>query len=333
MPEFAWPYTLLSLPLPLLVRWLLPHATSPIAALRVPFFDRLDDAGPGTRSRGSTWLLGALCWSLLVVAAARPQFVGEPLQQPVSGRDLMLAVDISGSMRTEDMLLDGRRRSRLAAVQAIAGDFIARRRGDRIGLILFGTRPYLQVPLTFDHQTLRSLLDEAEIGLAGKETAIGDAIGLAVKRLRDTAADSRVLILITDGASNRGALDPRRAAQLAAQTGLRIYTIGVGAEEMVVEGLFGRNRINPSADLDEAALRAVAEQTGGRYFRARDTAELAQTHTLLDRLEPVARVDQRLRPVYELYPWPLGAALIGTVLLAVILIRPARLVAETPSNR
>jgi Ca-activated chloride channel family protein len=240
----------------------------------------------------------------------------------VSGRDLLLAVDISGSMRSEDMVLDGLQSTRLQMVQAVAGDFIQRREGDRIGLILFGSRAYLQTPLTFDRTTVQTLLNEAEIGLAGKETAIGDAIGLAVKRLRELPATSnRVLVLLTDGANNAGEVDPLRAAELAVQLDLRIYTIGVGADEMMIEGLLGANRINPSADLDEGLLQEIAARTGGRYFRARATQELEQIYQLLNALEPITVDEEVYRPVRELYPWPLGAALVLSALLA--LARPS----------
>jgi Ca-activated chloride channel family protein len=219
-------------------------------------------------------------------------------------------------MRTEYMILNNVQTNRLTVVQTVAGDFIERRLNDRVGLILFGSRAFLQTPLTFDRTTVKTLLDEAEIGLAGKETAIGDAIGLAVKRLREQPAEgSRVLILLTDGANNAGEIEPERETSLAVQQGIRIYTIGVGADEMVVSGSFGSNRVNPSADLDENMLRNIAAQTGGRYFRARDSAGLATIYALLDELEPVEVDEEVYRPVRELYDWPLAAALSLTLLL------------------
>lgn len=319
MIEFAWIYMIVLLPLPLLLRWLLPRAqASPESALRVPFFAAMPDVSRARRSTYFHALPAAVAWSLLVLAASRPQYIGEPVSLPVSGRDLMLAVDISGSMRTEDMQLNGAPGTRLEMVHAVAGEFIERRAGDRLGLILFGSQAYLQTPLTFDRKTVRLLLEESEIGLAGKETAIGDAIGLAIKRLRQRAQDTAnpVLILLTDGANNAGEIDPRRAGDLAAQQGLRIYTIGVGADEMRVPGPFGNERVNPSADLDETVLREVADNTGGRYFRARDTDELKAIYNLLDELEPVAVDEEVFRPKKELYPWPLAAALLLSYLLA-----------------
>jgi Ca-activated chloride channel family protein len=286
--------------------------------LRIPFFAALEAVADWQPRRGPWWrlALAALAWILLIGAASRPQLVGDPVQLPVTGRDLLLAVDISGSMQADDMVLGGQPVTRLQVVKSVGGEFISRREGDRLGLILFGEQAYLQTPLTFDRATVRTLLLEAEIGLAGKKTAIGDAIGLAVKRLRDKPQENRVLILLTDGANTAGEIEPLRAADIAAEEGLRIYTIGIGADELVVQDLFGARRINPSADLDEDTLGAIAEKTGGRYFRARDTTDLMKIYTLLDALEPVSMEQETYRPIRELYPWPLAAALLISVVLA-----------------
>ncbi len=308
MFRLAWPWVALAAAAPVLVAYLLPPVQRRTgAALRVPFFAQV--AAPPARSRraplrASGWT-AAVAWLLVVFAACRPQWVHEPLEVPVSGRDLLLAVDISGSMKTKDLHLDGAPASRLAVVKDVAGEFIARRTGDRVGLILFGSRPYLQTPLTFDRTTVRQLLEEAEIGLAGEQTAIGDAIGLALKRLRERPAESRVLILLTDGANTTGEASPREAAELAAADGMRIYAIGVGADERVTR------RLSPGGggDLDEDTLRVVAGLGGGRYFRARDAGELEAIYALLDALEPIARDVELLRPVRELFPLPLGIAL------------------------
>ena len=316
--EFAWPWVLLALPLPLLTAWLLPRApASGPQALRLPFYAalsrRLGEAqAPRSRLR---LILATLAWLLLVLAATRPQFLGDPVQLPVSGRDLMLAVDISGSMETEDMRLGNRVATRLAAVKAVAGDFIQRRQGDRLGLILFGEQAYLQTPLTFDRDTTGAQLYEAAIGLAGKRTAIGDAIGLATKRLRQQPQENRVLILLTDGANTAGSIHPLKAAEIAARDELRIYTIGVGADEMTVQGLFGARRVS-NTELDERSLKAIAAKTGGRYFRARDIEGLQQIYQLLDELEPLSEDEETFRPVHELYTWPLAAALLISVLIA-----------------
>ena len=317
MFEFAWLWVFLLAPLPWLLRLLLPPADSGDAALRVGFLDELQ-ALSGRRARAAlpSWRQQAplaLLWFLLLCAAARPQWVGEPLPLPASGRDLLLAVDVSGSMDYADMQWDDEPISRLELVKRLLGDFIEGRRGDRVGLILFGSQAYLQAPLTFDRHTVRTWLDEAMIGIAGKNTAIGDAIGLAVKRLRQRPADSRVLVLITDGANNGGEIDPMVAAQLAADEGVRIYAIGIGADPQH-SGAFGSFGFS-ALDLDETSLRAIADVTGGEYFRARNQAELEQIELTLDRLEPVAQQPTLARPVLALYPWPLALALLGSLLL------------------
>ena len=327
MIHFAWPWLFLVLPLP----WILRRVAAPAtdhqeAALRVPFledFSRLE-SGPQRRvaQRWPLWV-AAIAWLLLVVSSARPQWLGDPIELPVSGRDLMLAVDLSGSMQEQDFHLEGRWVDRLTATKWVAGDFIQRRRGDRIGLILFGERAYLQAPLTFDRDTVRTLLHESAIGLAGKATAIGDAIGLAAKRLRNKEEGDRVLILLTDGANTAGEVDPLNAAELAAREGLKIYTIGIGADAMLIRDFFGTRRVNPSAELDETTLQAIAHQTGGQYFRARDTQELEKIYGLLDELEPVEQDARHLRPRASLYPWFLSVALAlaGWLVLAKVLGR------------
>jgi len=296
------------------------HAESPRAAghgVARSLYATFSRVAAGKQSPPSRWrlLLAALAWVLLVCAAARPQFVGTPVSLPVTGRDLMLAVDISGSMETEDMQLGQQVTDRLTAVKAVAGNFIDHREGDRLGLILFGDQAYLQTPLTFDRETVRTLLNEAAIGLAGKSTAIGDAIGLAVKRLRERPAENRVLILLTDGANTSGSVDPLKAADLAAREGVRIYTIGVGADEQLLRGFFGTQRVS-STELDETTLKAIAQKTGGQYFRARDIESLQKIYDLLDKLEPVSQDEQTFRSIHELYAWPLSGALLLTALLA-----------------
>lgn len=312
MIEIAWPLVLAALPVPWLVRRFLPPApASPAGALRVPFFDGISALGGSARTGSRRrWLLGAMvaAWVALVVAAARPVWVGEPLPLPAEGRDLMMVMDLSGSMAREDFTLGGVPADRLTVVKQVADDFIARREGDRVGLVLFGTRPYLQAPLTFDRATVRTLLDEAEVGLAGDDTAIGDGLGMAVQRLRNRPAESRVVVLLTDGASNAGTLDPREAARLAAEEGVRVYTIGVGADAVAVPTLFGQRVVDPSADLDEETLQAIADTTGGAYFRAKNVEGLATIYRKIDELEPVAAEPLYLRPTKELFPWPLGVA-------------------------
>jgi Ca-activated chloride channel family protein len=331
MIHFEWPWLLLALPLPWLLRWWLPPATvAQQAALRVPFLEDFAVAGSGATGmraprRWPLWL-ALLAWCLLVLAAMRPQWLGDYVHIPVSGRDLMLAVDLSGSMQEKDFVLRGEHVDRLTAIKHVAGNFIDRRVGDRIGLILFGDQAYLQAPLTFDRKTVKALLDESAIGLAGRSTAIGDAIGLAVKRLRQRSEKDRVLILLTDGANTSGVVDPIQAAQLAAHEGLKIYTIGVGADQMMVQDMLGGlMKINPSTDLDEKTLKAIAKLTGGEYFRARDTRALEKIYGELDKLEPVKSDARQFRPRTALYYWPLGASLaIAALLLGLRLTRRLR---------
>ncbi len=319
MISFVWPWLVLILPLPLLVRRLMPPvAQGEEAALRVPFMDGVQISSPTAMTSGrGRWrlALAVVIWLLLVLAAMRPQWLGEAVELPISGRDLMLAVDLSGSMQEQDFVIDGEAVDRLTATKMVATDFIRKRVGDRLGLILFGERAYLQTPLTFDRETVVTLLLESAIGLAGKKTAIGDAIGLAVKRLKGNPQESRVVILLTDGANTAGVVDPVKAAALAAQKGLTIYTIGIGADEMIVRSLFGSRRVNPSRDLDETALKKIAQQTGGRYFRAHDTRELEQIYAIIDQLEPLEQEQQLFHPRRALFHWPLGIALILGLLL------------------
>jgi len=319
--HFEWQDILYLIPLPLLMRYLLPSVKrQQEAALKVPFYQDLLSFGGAQRGAGQqswfTFILLFLAWTLLVVAAARPQWLDEPITLPASGRDLMLAVDTSGSMEIEDLEINGRYVNRLVVVQSVAGDFIERRVGDRVGLVLFGDQAYLQTPLTFDRETTRYMLNEAAIGLAGQKTAIGDGIGLAVKRLRERPDDSRVLVLLTDGANTAGEVDPIQAAKLAAEVGVKIYTIGVGADEMLVRGFLGSRKVNPSADLDEATLKRVAEITGGAYFRARDTKNLEQIYSKIDELEPAITETETFRPVRSLFYYPLAAAFVLSVLIA-----------------
>jgi len=315
MLSWQWPLVLLLLPLPLVVRWLSPTQAQSSTAIRVPFFQQLQslqsEQGVNAKQSISSLLLLWLIWISLLIAAARPTWVGEPVKLPQERRDLMLAVDISGSMRERDMRVGSGYTDRITAVKAVVGDFIKKRSTDRLGLILFGQQG------TFDGSTVKQQLEEAQLGFAGNATAIGDSIGLAIKRLRDRPAESRVLILLTDGANTAGT-EPRQAADIAAEAKIRIHTVGVGAEEIITKGFFGgERRVNPSTDLDEASLQAIANKTGGKYFRARDPKELQQIYAEIDRLEPVPD-EQTFRPTRSLLHWPLSVCLALCLLLVIL---------------
>jgi Ca-activated chloride channel family protein len=313
MPEFAWPWVFFALPLPWLV-WLVLRPILPGQALRLPHASLSWSVADRLPVRSATpWLL-ALGWLCLLVAAARPQTLGPPQAQQRSGRAMMLAVDLSGSMRTPDMQLGGQQLSRFGAVEAIAGDFISRRSGDELGLILFATHAYLVTPLTYDLNAVRAQLQSASVGLPGTETAIGDAIGVAVKRLAALPEQARVVILLTDGVNNSGSIAPQDAARAAKAAGVRIYTIGVGATRMVVPGLFGDSVVNPSADLDADMLTYLAHETGGQFYRATDGNQLADAYRAIDTLEPMPQHGPSLRLHHEWFRLPLAAAIVCLLL-------------------
>jgi len=319
--QFVWPWIFLLLPLPLILRLLLPASErNRDVPLYVPFIEDFDSIQHSTSFiNRNKWLMiiASIAWCCLIFATARPQWLGERVDIPVSGRDLMMAVDLSGSMAADDFDLNGRVINRLQAVKIVAGEFIQRREGDRIGLILFGQQAFLQTPLTFDTSTVNTMLQESLIGIAGKATAIGDAIGLAIKRLHGKTAENRVLILLTDGANTAGEVSPITAAELAAKQQLKIYTIGIGAANRQVGGLFF-NRTVKNTEIDEKTLQTIAQVTGGKYFRAHNTEELNKIYSLIDELEPVEQDTQSFRPVKALFMWPLAIALILASFIAIL---------------
>jgi len=314
MLQLANPWLLLLIPLPIIIYGVFPAARKlGFSALKVPFFNKIinikTQALTGVGVSLLALLLGLLLWSLVVLAASGPRWLGAPVTLPQSGRDIMLAVDLSGSMRIPDMTLHGQYFNRLTVVKAAARKFIAARKGDRLGLILFGTRAYLQTPLTFDRKTVLQMLDDASIGLAGPQTAIGDAIGLAIKRLEKAPGKSKVIILLTDGGNNSGVVSPISAAEMAKQLGIKIYTIGIGANQLVVRGIFGPQVIHPTSQLDEKTLKQISDITDGLFFRAKNTRDLNKVYESLNQLVPVVSDKNIFRPITPLYPWPLGIAL------------------------
>lgn len=330
MMHIAWPWLLLLAPLPWLVARWLPPATNAHFALRVPFFREVLAVGDGAqslaqRSSQTRWPVISI-WLLLIISATRPQWLGEPVALPLSGRDIMLAIDLSGSMETPDFSRGNQQLSRLDVVKETAQEFVQQRVGDRIGLILFGTRAYLQAPLTFDRETIAAMIDDATIGLAGKDTAIGDAIGLATKRLHDENVPHRILILLTDGANTAGAIAPLKATEIAAQDELRIHTIGIAADDSAfgTRDVFGGiHMMKTASDLDEDTLRSIAEKTGGKYFRAKDATGLREIYQQLNELEPHESDQAVLRPTRELFFWPLAIAA-GSIFLLLLLRLPWR---------
>ena len=330
MLNLIWPWVLALAPLPFVYRWLRKPSETKIQALRAPLLAAA--AGDQASIKTTTWynrvllFLLTLCWLCVLLAVAQPVYIGEPVTLPANGRDILIAVDISGSMERDDMVIGGQQVNRLVAVKAVVSDFVVERAGDRLGLILFGEKAYLQTPLTFDRETMQTLLLEAQIGFAGNGTAIGDAIGLGVKHLQDRPKDHRVLILMTDGSSNAGELNPTEAADLARRAQVKIYTIGIGADRQESRGLFGRTVTNPSADLDEKTLTEIAATTGGRYFRARDPKELTAIYAQLNQLEPIEQDAETIRPTASLFHWPLGVSFVLSLVLAAARSRRGSLV-------
>lgn len=317
MLGFEWLWVLFLLPLPLLARRLLPAGEKPGLAIAVPLLDRsgyeLQPARPAPARRPA--LLLAIFWVALLIAASRPFWIGDTVSRTVSGRDLMLAVDISGSMSEADMTIDGRSASRLEVLKLVVGRFIERRQGDRLGLILFGSRAYNYVPLTFDLDTLGELLQDVSTGLAGRHTAIGDAIGIAIKAITESGAGHKVLILVTDGSNTAGFEDPVLAAAAASRQGLTIYTIGVGSDIETLIRIYGQHNIPDGVLLNEPVLQRIAEVTGGSYFRATSSDALEQIYLQLDRLEPLEHEYRAHRPRTELFAWPLLISLVALSLL------------------
>lgn len=305
MLELAYPWLLLLAPLPLVLWRVMPPYRTRRESVRTPFFGELAERTGAAPSRGAVVqrsslaqkILLPVAWLLLVGAVARPQWVEDPETQIVSARDLMLAVDLSGSMETRDFVDEsGEKVDRLTAVRQVLADFVEQRETDRLGLIVFGNAAFLQVPFTLDHEVFLELLDEVDIGMAGPKTMLGDALGLAIKVFEASDAEKRVLILLTDGNDSGSRVPPPKAADIAANNDITVHTIGVGDPETAGE-----------APMDEATLELIAGSTGGRYFRARDRQELEGVYRELDELEPLDFESYTHRPRHELYFWPLGA--------------------------
>ena len=312
MFELTYPWLLTLLPLPFLVWFFVARVNIELtAAMRVPFFNAMKGIVEQEKYRlklHTPLTLLFLIWALLVLALANPRWIGEP--QPVTreGHNVMLTLDISPSMEVNDMMFHGHESTRLNIVKHAAEQFIQNRGLDKIGLILFGERAYLQTPLTYDHRNVLLRIADATPGLAGKSSSIGDALGLSVKHLKNVPDKGRVIILLTDGANNSGVLSPMKAAELAKNAGIKVYTIGLGAEAnpQSFNGLF--LKMNVTDDLDEDTLKAIAKLTGGRYFRATDMPSLQAIYQAINAMETVTQDQETIRPQHDYYPWPLALA-------------------------
>ncbi|WP_424976370.1 VWA domain-containing protein [Dinoroseobacter sp. S124A] len=314
---FATPWILLMLPLPLLVWWLVPPHRERTAALRIPFF-RSVTAATGVRAADGARVLArsrlqvlatTLCWILIVVGLARPERLGDPITVTNAARDLILAVDISGSMDDRDMETpEGDRVQRLQAVKDVVRAFVAEREGDRIALIVFGANAYVQVPFTEDLDSVAELLEQTQTGMAGPNTAIGDAIGLAIRAFEDSEIEERLLILLSDGADTASAMSPINAAEIAADAQITIYTIGVGNPDGS-----GEERLDP------ATLEDIARRGGGAFYYATDVEGLAEIYAEIDTLNPRVTDSATYQPREPISHIPFALALLIGVLTSAYL--------------
>ncbi|HEY5715862.1 MAG TPA: VWA domain-containing protein [Psychromonas sp.] len=310
MFEFVYLWIFFLLPLPLLVRYLLKAQETAYTQIWIPLAQGLSEQQTTSQKGHLCTFIPWFAWLLLLSALARPVWFAEPIRLQQQTRDMIISLDLSGSMQEVDMPLNGQTVDRLTLLKDLLKTFIKERQGDRLGLILFADHAYLQTPLTFDLNTIQQMVDQSEIGLAGNKTAIGESIAMAIKRFVENKNDQRVLILMSDGANNAGSIEPIQAAEQAAKNNITIYTIGIGAEQMIKRGLFGNQRVNPSADLDEKALMEIAKLTGGKYFRARSQSELQNIYQTLNQLEPIDSDFLEFRPEEDIFYWPLSAALL-----------------------
>jgi Ca-activated chloride channel homolog len=313
--EYRW--ILWLLPVPLLVWLLMPSYKDEQTSVRIPFFNRVAETArlkpaPGAIVPQTNWLqkvLVPLCWCLTLIALARPVLVEPPVQKIQPARDLMLALDISQSMETPDFISPEEKRiTRIEAVKRVVDDFIQRRTGDRIGLIVFGAAPYPQTPFTLDHSTCRALLAETQPGMAGPQTMLGDAIGLAIKEFENAEAKEKVLILLTDGNDTGSRMPPLKAAEIAKDHGVKIHTVVIGNPKAT-----GEDKV------DVALMRSVSEKTGGRFFLGQDQKQLADIYATLDRITVQNFKTQTYRPKRQLYQYPLAVALILVIVYQFIM--------------
>jgi Ca-activated chloride channel family protein len=315
MFRFADPWlALLLLALPAAVYWKKRRGRQP--SLAVSETASFSGIPPSFRVR-TRWVVPALsatAFALLVAALCRPQWGEKKIETLTEGINIVLAVDLSGSMAAIDFKLKGEMVNRLEAVKSVVAEFIAGRDGDRIGMVVFGTNAYTQVPLTRDYNTVAFILDRLKIGAAGDQTAIGDAIGISLKRLKDIESKSNVIVLLTDGQSNAGELPPADAAAIAAERGVKIHTIGVGSSGevpfLIQHPLFGQQYVYQQVDMDEDALKAIAAGTGGLYFKAENTEALKRIYETIDAMEKTEAKSNVYAVYNDLYPWLVVLALL-----------------------
>ena len=325
MLEFAYPWAFLLLPLPFLVWKFMPPHRERVSALRVPFFDLFVEA-MGLEARAGAVVMrrrliqmvaGIMVWSAIVTGLAKPEWVGDPIERTEAARDIMLAIDLSGSMDYRDFPGENEQTvSRFQAVQQVVAQFVADRESDRIGLIVFGDRAYLQLPFTRDLRTADGLVQLMEVGMAGPRTALGDAIGLSIHAFESSEVDDRVLILLTDGNDTASKMTPINASDIAKLNGIEIHTIGIGNSEAT-----GEDKV------DFATLEAIADRTGGRFFNAEDQAALTEVYREIDEATTADVRTQSWRPRSVLVFWPAGIAVAVVVLVYLILLlisRPRR---------
>lgn len=324
MNRFLYPEMFWLLLIPFVVYWLLPPLKGQHGdALKVPFLEDLRKITLKSQKQQLIMISGKakfsikflyffVLWSLLTVALARPQYVGEPFRLKAENRDIMLVVDISNSMQNPDFSTRTQRIDRMSAVKAVVSSFIDQRTDDRVGLILFGTLAYLQSPLTFDKQAVKEILLNTDAGMAGNSTSIGDALGIALKNLKDEKnKNNKVIILLTDGENNDGSLSMAQAIDLAEKEGIKIYTIGVGGQANFISSLFSLR----SGELDEESLKALAEKTKGNYYRATDVNSLIDVYKKIDALEPQNQEGNTVQETRELFYIPVIVVLFLVSLL------------------
>lgn len=314
MFSFLWPIVAVLLPLPLIVRRMLkPAQNQPLinGAIKVPFFNRLEKISEkkGNISKG-TFLWPVLAWICFVAAAMRPVWLGTPVPVQNNARNIMLALDVSGSMAEEDFDLKGLPVTRLDMLKALTKDFIVSRTGDNVGLVIFGSEAYVYAPLSPDIKTLLELNSEIGIGIAGQQTAIGEALALATQNSASVPAESRIVILMSDGYANAGSVNVDEGIKLAKNQWVKVYTVGIGSSAKLVQDFFGTVQVNPSLDLDEETLKRIADETGGQYFRAKTTKDLTQIYDLINELEPIEQNKHFIQPRKELFYWPLLSGMI-----------------------